>query len=270
MNQESIQSQAEIERLRQQLLETEQAYHLAQEMSKFKAGFLARIAHEIRSPLARVMNLNQAILTNLCLNPQEEKDFLRRGQQALDELHHVLDEIIAISNTANCTCQLKIQKCDLKEILAEVYCQINLQALSSGLKFKTIIPSTPLYVYADYHRLLHALTLLIDVVISFQQNHQLILEVMVNYEQLLVSISLDFCGTIELLSEPTNLINNLHQDFLNNYHNLPVEIDISPGSKFHLIADLLESMGGKLTIIENQSQRTMVSLQCLLPLAEII
>ncbi len=262
MNQEYTQSQGEIERLKQQLQETQQAYYLVQEMSKFKAGFLARIAHEIRSPLARVMNLNQAILTDLCLDPTEERDFLQRGQQALGELHHLLDEIIAISNTANCHCQLDIQTCDLKEILAVVYSQIHLQALASGLQFQTIIPEIPLYVYADYNRLLHALTLLIDLIISYHQSQQIILEVFVKSEQSLVNINLDFCGDIYLLSEPTNLIDKLQQDCFNNCQNTPDKIDISEGSKLHLIADLLESMGGKLIVTENISQRTQFSLQC--------
>ena len=269
MTQEFIQSDAEIKRLKQQLLETEQAYHLMAEISKFKAGFLARIAHEIRSPLARAMNLNQAILSDLCLNPAEERDFLQRGQQALCQLNYILDEVITISDTANCSHKLERQNCDLKEILEAAYEQTYLQAISHGITIKTIIPISPIYVYADYHRLLHAITLLIDNIITLNKTNEIILEVEVKQEQPLVSINLDFSGELNLLSEPIDLIENLQQDSLTKCQDIPEKINISFGSKLHLIADLLESMGGKLITIENCSQKNLISLQCLLEQAII-
>ena len=269
MNQEFRQSDVEINRLKQQLLETEQAYHLIAQISKFKAGFLARISHEIRSPLGRIMNLNQAILSDLCLNPAEERDFLQRGQQALCQLDHLLNEIITISDTANCSHKLDIQPCNLKEILEAAYTQIYLQATSSGINIKTIIPISPIYVYADYHRLLHALTLLIDSIITVSKTHEITLEVEVKQDQPLVSINLDFSAELNLLSEPIDLIQNLQQDSLTKCQKIPEKINISFGSKLHLIADLLESMTGKLITTENSYQSNLINLQCLLQQAII-
>ena len=269
MTQEFRQSEAEINRLKQQLLETQQAYHLIAAISKFKAGFLARIAHEIRSPLGRTMNLNQAILSDLCLNPAEERDFLQRGQQALCQLDYLLSEIITISDTANCSHKLEMQPCNLKEILEAAYTQIYLQATSSGISIKTIIPVSPIYVYADYHRLLHAITLLIDSIITVNKSHEITLEVEVKQKQPLVSVNLYFSGELDLLSEPIDLIENLQQDSLTKCQDIPEKINISFGSKLHLIADLLESMGGKLITIENSSQKNLISLQCLLEQAII-
>ena len=40
----------------------ELAYQMAQEMSDFKGGFLARVTHELRSPLNGLIGLHQLIL----------------------------------------------------------------------------------------------------------------------------------------------------------------------------------------------------------------
>jgi hypothetical protein len=149
------------------------------------------------------------------------------------------------------------------------YTQIYLQATSSGINIKTIIPVSPIYVYADYHRLLHAITLLIDSTITVSKHHEITLEIEVKQEQPLVSINLDFSGELNLLSEPIDLIENLQQDSVTKCQEIPEKIDISFGSKLHLIADLLESMAGKLVVIENSSQSNLINLQCLLPQAII-
>jgi hypothetical protein len=148
--------------------------------------------------------------------------------------------------------------------LEAAYTQIYLQATSSGINIKTIIPVSPIYVYADYHRLLHAITLLIDSIITVSKTHEITLEVEVKQEHPLVSINLDFSGDLHLFSEPIDLIENLQQDSLTKCQEISEKINISFGSKLHLIADLLESMAGKLITIENNYQKKLISLQCLL------
>ncbi|MEW5858349.1 MAG: sensor histidine kinase, partial [Cyanobacteriota bacterium] len=43
----------------EELKQTQMAYHMATEMSQFKAGFLARTSHELRSPLNSLIGLHQ-------------------------------------------------------------------------------------------------------------------------------------------------------------------------------------------------------------------
>ena len=51
------------------LLSEHLAYYQALELAQFKGGFLARSAHELRSPLSSLMGLHQLILTGLCDSP---------------------------------------------------------------------------------------------------------------------------------------------------------------------------------------------------------
>ena len=59
--------------LSEQLKQTQLAYQMASEMSKFKAGFLARTSHELRSPLSTMIGTLQLILSDLCDDPAEER-----------------------------------------------------------------------------------------------------------------------------------------------------------------------------------------------------
>jgi len=264
MNQNSNQSQTEIEYLQQQLRETTQAYHLVSQMSKFKAGFLARIAHEIRSPLGRIINLNQIILTGLCVDATEEKDFLHRGQTALSQLQNILDQVIAISHLANCPNYLNMQNCNLNEILDMVSHQTILQAKTNNINLNIIIPNTSIEVYADYHRLTQALTLLIDTIITWETTSQILLEVDPQQDKSLVSINLSFSGEISLFTEPINFLQEIHKSAVD----ISQELNISLGSKLHLITDLFESMGGMLLIADHDAQTKLITLRCLLQSAK--
>lgn len=258
------QSQAEIKRLKQKLLETEHAYHLSTQMSQFKAGLLARIAHEIRAPLSTIMSLNQLILTNLCENPEEERQFLTQGQEALSKLKTILDQVIAIAQTENCNIGLEMQTCSLDAILVDVYNQTYLQANNRSLKLELILPSNNIKVVADYQRLLHALIILIDTSISLSTNQKIVINIDDQTNPNLVIINLDFKGEITVFSEPIDLINQLEETHLSHQDDLVKNIHLSWGSKLHLISHLLESMGGSFTIGEATNIKR---LQCLLPKA---
>ena len=77
--------------------EIELAYHLAREMSQFKAGFLARTTHVLRSPLNGLIGLHQLILSDLCENPEEEREFIGQAHERALKLLNLIDEILHIA-----------------------------------------------------------------------------------------------------------------------------------------------------------------------------
>src|SRR5689334_21319694 len=66
----------------EQLRQVELAYRMASEMSQFKAGFLARVSHELRSPLNGMIGMHQLILSDLCDGPQEEREFVAQADES--------------------------------------------------------------------------------------------------------------------------------------------------------------------------------------------
>ena len=92
-----LENKQDIDELSQRMREVELAYHMAREMSQFKAGFLARTTHVLRSPLNGLIGLHQLILSDLCENPEEEREFIGQAHQRALQLLKLIDEILHIA-----------------------------------------------------------------------------------------------------------------------------------------------------------------------------
>ncbi|MEM7062151.1 MAG: HAMP domain-containing sensor histidine kinase [Cyanobacteria bacterium P01_B01_bin.77] len=75
----------------------ELAYQRLSQLERFKSGFLARTAHELRSPINSVIGLHQLILEGLCETPEEEKQFTGEAKEAAYKVLQLFDTIIAAS-----------------------------------------------------------------------------------------------------------------------------------------------------------------------------
>ncbi|MEO0867107.1 MAG: HAMP domain-containing sensor histidine kinase [Cyanobacteria bacterium J06642_11] len=73
------------------------AYERLSQLERFKSGFLARTAHELRSPINSVIGLHQLILEGLCEDPEEEKQFTAEAKEASYKVLQLFDTIIAAS-----------------------------------------------------------------------------------------------------------------------------------------------------------------------------
>jgi hypothetical protein len=152
--------------LQAELQQAKAAYQLAEEMGKFKAGFLARTSHELRSPLNSVISLHQLILSDLCDSPAEERDFVAKAHTAALKMLSMLDELIHVAKTTHGSNQLEIQPIQLKVILAEVHRLIHMQAENRSLRLEIDFPDPSVYVLVDPRWLRQVLVSLIDTPIS--------------------------------------------------------------------------------------------------------
>jgi signal transduction histidine kinase len=142
------------------------AYQLAQEMSQFKAGFLARTSHELRSPLNSLIGFHQLILSELCDNPDEEREFVAHAHKAALKLLKLLDEILDVARIEHATNQLEIQPLQLARVLEEVYQLTYLLAANRNFRFQVSPPDAEIYVLADPRSLRQVLVSLIEISIA--------------------------------------------------------------------------------------------------------
>jgi signal transduction histidine kinase len=89
----------ELQPLKEELKQTQLAYEMAKEMSQFKAGFLARTSHELRSPLSSLIGLHQLILQDLCDSPEEERQFVAQANTSALKMVKVLDDLVKVSKS---------------------------------------------------------------------------------------------------------------------------------------------------------------------------
>ncbi|PSB30407.1 sensor histidine kinase [Stenomitos frigidus] len=181
------------------------AYQLATEMSQFKGGFLARTSHELRSPLNGMIGMQQLILSDLCDNPEEERDFIAQANQSALKMIKVLDSVLDVARLQHGTLKMELQPLQLASLLQSVHDLTYLQAADRSLQFRVTLPDDDLYVIADPQRLKQVLLHLVDEPIAQMQEGSIEVSVQVSVETGYAQIWVDSDRSFPL-SEPIDLL----------------------------------------------------------------
>ncbi|MGA9383274.1 MAG: HAMP domain-containing sensor histidine kinase [Phormidium sp.] len=263
-------SQPNISALSEQLKLTRAAYHLASEMSDFKAGFLARISHELRSPLNSLIGLHQLIISDLCESPEEEREFVEQAHASALKLVGLIDEILNVSRIEYGSNRLDIQPLALAEILSQVYDLTHLQAANRNHRLTIEIPESEIYVLADPRWLRQVLLNLVDAPLKYMEPINVRVSVHLEPATEYVNIWVEDERPAEALTEPIDLLKTISAE---DKDPLPVNEDftLSPGLSLMMSQTILELMKGRLEVIavpsvEENSKFTKI--QCSIPLCE--
>ncbi|HYW19769.1 MAG TPA: HAMP domain-containing sensor histidine kinase [Nodularia sp. (in: cyanobacteria)] len=257
--------QPQISELLKQIKQTQLAYQMAQEMSLFKAGFLARTTHELRSPLNGLIGLHQLILEDLCENPEEEREFITQAHERALKLLHLIDEILNIARTEHGTHKLDIQPHCLCTVLQEVNNLTYMLAANRNFPLRVVLPDPEIYVLADYRWLRQILVNIVDTTIAQMQFGSICLSSNFSPTNNTLYIWLDVPTHALTASESIDLMKSgvesadIDQDYTN----------FSPGMNLLVNQTLLEVMGGKLEIvpypITEQTTEELTRLQVSIP-----
>jgi len=142
------------------------SYVRALERAQFQGGFLARAAHELRSPLSSLMGLQQLILADLCDDAEEERHCVAQSYEAAQNLHSLMDQLIGISKLEQGSQRLDIQPVALDVLLEDVESFVQLQVADRNCRLSLQLPAQPVYAMADYNSLRQALVMLIETALS--------------------------------------------------------------------------------------------------------
>ncbi|OBQ34576.1 MAG: histidine kinase [Anabaena sp. CRKS33] len=256
-------SQHQETELLQELQQTQLAYHKAQEMSQFKAGFLARISHELRSPLSSIIGLHQLILADLCENPEEEREFIGQSHEKSLKLLKLIDEILNISKIESGRNKLDIHSFQLAEFLEEVYKLTYLLAANRNYPFTLSPPDPKIYIFADSRWLKQILINLIESTIEQIEAGNIYLSSHLSSTGNFVNICVDVPNDAVIISESMDLIKGENSTF-------ETSTVLSPGMKLLLNQTLVDLMGGKLEILPLLTQDKAIAqstrLQISIPL----
>ncbi len=228
--------------LLQQMKQTQLAYQMAREMSQFKTGFLARTTHVLRSPLNGLIGLHQLILSNLCDNPDEEREFIAQAHERALKLLKLIDEILNVARTEHGTNKLHIQPQPLAEMLQEVHNLTYMLAENRNFTFQVLPPNPEIYVLADPSWLRQVLVNLVDAAISQMDEGSIYISTGQSPKSDFVHIWLDVPTHAISWSEPIDLLKSEYQPTQTDQENAV----LLPGMKLLLNQTLLEAMGGKL------------------------
>ncbi len=225
----------------QELQNLQLACSMAQEMSQFKAGFLARTSHELRSPLNGLIGLHQLILSDLCENPAEEREFVAHAHERSLKLLGLIDEILNVSRVENGTNKLEIQPLQLSHALAEVSGITRMLAANRNFPVLITEPDPEIYVLADPRWFRQVLLNLVDLALHHIESGSIRISTKPELEKSKIYIWIDVPSYTIVFDEPI--------DFMTQKTETKEEILPSPGMKLWLNQTLLEVMQGKLEIV---------------------
>ncbi len=256
----------EIDELKEELKQAQLAYQMAAQMSQFKAGFLARTSHELRSPLSSMIGLHQLILSDLCESPEEQKEFIAQAYQSALKLLKLIDEIVAVSKTEYGSNRLNLESLQLAEIFTEIGRLTHLQAANRNLTLEIVAPNPQVLVYADRSRLIQLIFNLVDSGISLMKTGTIQLSTSKNnLDNVVFQIDLN-CPIASWQEQEATEI-NFEGKGLTEIRQFLQDISLSANMKLLLSKTLLETMGGSLKIIDctdpdNQLPLTRIVLTC--------
>jgi len=251
--------------LAEQLKLTRAAYYMASEMSQFKAGFLARISHELRSPLNSLIGLHQLIISDLCESPEEEREFIEQAHASALKLVGLIDEILNVARTEYGSNRLDIQPLELAEIISQVYDLTHLQAANRNHRLTVEIIDPKVYVLADPRWLKQVLLNLVDTPLKYPEPINVRISVHLEPETELVHIWIEDQRPASELSEPIDLLKTVAK----NPEPLEEDFTISSGLSLTINQIILELMKGRLEVLavpSDEEKSDWLRIQCSIPL----
>jgi signal transduction histidine kinase len=243
------------------------AYHLAATMSQFKGGFLARTAHELRSPLNGLIGAHQLILSDLCESPAEEREFIQQAHDSALKMVAMLDDILTVSKVEHGRLAIDRQPVSLALIFAEVEKLTHLLAADRNVRLQVILPEPNVYVLTDERWLRQVLVNLISEAIAQMPAGKISLTLHPDPTQAQIWLETD-CP-LDFWREPAQLLQTASIELIQTELLKPLlktPPQQSTGFTLLLTQMLLAALQGQLTVLALPTEGSeLTRMQCTIP-----
>jgi PAS domain S-box-containing protein len=155
------------ERSRMEQLLKRQADTLV-DMNRRKDEFLAVLSHELRNPLAPIMNVVQS-LGSLCGTP-EQKQLLGIAERQLGRLTRLVDDLVDASRIGSGRVRLQLDDIPVSDVVEGAVQSVRHMIEERGQELVVALPSEPVRVRADAVRLEQIITNLLANAAKYTAN----------------------------------------------------------------------------------------------------
>ena len=161
-----------------------------------KSDFLAKMSHDIRTPMNGVMGMTDlALETKLTA---EQRRYLTLAKRSADSLLGIINDILDLSKIEAGKLQLARTPFDLRDCLDDTLEPLAQQAAAKGLRFDlSVAPDVPSAVVGDPGRFRRIVTNLVGNAVKFTDQGQVVVEAKVatdSPERLSLEISINDTG----------------------------------------------------------------------------
>ncbi|OEK07574.1 hypothetical protein A8C32_17405 [Flavivirga aquatica] len=215
---------------------------IAEKNNQLKTLFLQNISHEIKTPLNIITGFSNLLKYN-SLSKESKAEYLNNIIQESTNLTSILNDIIEIS-------ELKSQKIEPKNKIINIYKEVNSlyeiykpKALHKNLsfEFQNLITSDKSYIITDKHRLIKAISKILDNAIKFTDKGHISFISTIQNNELLITINDTGIGI-----NPEK-INAIFSEFYQEERKLSKKYD-GLGVGLSIANKNIKSLGGHITI----------------------
>ena len=140
------------EKLYSALEQAQISANAAREASRAKSDFLARMSHEMRTPLNGIIGMTEATLTTSL--DEKQQRLLGIIERESNHLLNIINNVLDFSKIESGKCEIETIELNLRHIMDEVGESIALQASHKGLELNVYLsPDTPGHLLGDPTRL---------------------------------------------------------------------------------------------------------------------
>jgi hypothetical protein len=242
-------------------------YLLARREAQFKSHFLARISHELRSPLSGIIGSHQLVLEDLCEDLEEEHDFIQEANKAALKLVHMLDSLLLVSRIEAGRRPPKIQPLTLHQLSHRVCEPIQLEAANCSVSFTLNLPEPDVTIATDKDLMTSILIDLLELAIDVGRSRDTNVQLTCKAQADTVEFFLDSGLVSSDFSDPINLLERYTASECDAFKQPLPSFDLSPSLRLILNQLLIELLGGgiDLPVVLNPEKPTIARLRFWIP-----
>ena len=221
--------------------------------NEHKKQFLARMSHEVRTPLNGIYGISQLLKIS---EEEEKEDYLDTLDFSVQNLLHIVNEILDYSKIEKGMIQLEKRAFNLKQLLNQIVNLYTPRCQESGLSLiGDISMDIPEEVYSDSFRLSQILSNLINNAIKFTRKGKITVTATLGEKK----------GTLIFKVKDTGI--GIPQDKLHTIFEEYSQVDSSisrsyggTGLGLNITKDLVELLGGEINVESTPEKGTQFTL----------
>lgn len=229
----------------------------AEAHSRAKSNFLARMSHDIRTPINGVMGMLQLMQTTEL--DEEQESYLKMAVNACNDLTRLLSDILDLSRIEADKLIIHSESMDVRDIFRNIHDLITATHSESGVKLvMTLDPNLPRLVMGDALRIQQVLTNLVENAFKFTTSGRIDVEAwMLPFapdRQIRVFFSVSDTGKGIADRALQHLFDAFSQADRND-----AAIQRGTGLGLSICKRLVELMGGTMSIISEKEAGTIIA-----------
>ncbi|MDR2820971.1 MAG: response regulator [Desulfovibrio sp.] len=247
------------------LLELKSAVANAMAAHKAKSAFLANISHEIRTPLNAVVGLAHLLLSTPLNDRQHE--YMDKMSRAASNLLDIVNDILDFSTVEAGKMKLTSAPFDMRRLLDDVAALFQEQSSNSGIALRfNLDPSIPSTLLGDPMRLHQIFINLLGNAFKFTEKGSVTVRAAVARRGRR-DVTLEFAVEDTGIGMSREQMNNIFAAFTQADNSFTRKYG-GAGLGLTITRQMVELMGGAISVSSEEGKGTTFSFSCVFPLAE--